>query len=769
MTKERGDVEATFSPGKRDLRALFQAAPDPYLVLDKNLCVVAVNWAYLQVTMTRSEAIAGQSVFELFPQSPGLPDSEGVGSLVHSLKRVLELRTSDVMEVQKYQIRLPEEKGGGVEERFWSTVNTPVFDADGEVAFIITRVEDVTELTRLKKQEESRREEETRLASYPILNPNPVIEFAPDGSVLFSNPAAERLGRRLGQGGATHPLLPPDLKMLMRELKGGMPCISREQEVKGEIFEQSICLGSHGDALRIYAMDITSRKRVEREREELLLKLESVLESINEGVVISDLEGNLLTMNQEALRLHRFEGVEEIRSRYEEYQEMLELHAIDGTLLAPDQWPLGRAIRGEKFVDCEVQVTNRKKGVSRFLSYSGAPVRQKSSEKVILAVITFRDITEAKRMEAELRIATAQLSTITEHLPIAVTRCDAERRYRWVSPEFSRWLGKPVEEISGRLMTEVLGEHAYRTLLPFVEKVLAGERVEFDLPVSYNGRGKRWVTGIYTPIRDLAGRVDGWVGVIFDVTERKQLEEQIRILNRNLETRVSELEDANQELAAFNHMVSHDLRRPLNTIGTSCQALEMLCGNIMNDECREYVRIAMNNVSGMSALIEALLKFSRSTQGELRREPVDLGEMARKVIRDVVVTEPHRKVSFVIAEPMEVLGDPNLLQSVMENLIGNAWKYTHGREEALIEIGSIESGGETAYYVRDNGPGFDMSFVDQLFLPFKRLPEAQSVRGFGIGLATVDRIVRRHGGRVWAEGTPGKGATFYFTLPQQAG
>lgn len=766
MTKEPGQGEGVSNLDEGGFRSLFQAAPDPYLVLDRELRVVAVNRAYRQVTMTTGDDCTGRSVYELFPQTPDQADPEALKGVQDSLERVLQLRTPHRIELQKHHVRLPAEAGGGFAERLWSISNTPVLDADGEVAFIITRVEDVTELTRLKKQEESRREEEARLASYPILNPNPVIEFAVDGSIVFLNPAAERLGRRLGYGEATHPLLPPDLKGLMRELKSGLPCISREREVKGSVFEQSICLGSHGDALRIYAMDITSRKNAEREREELLLKLESVLESINEGVVISDLEGNLLTVNQEALRLHSLESAEEIRSRNGDYRHLLEMRDLQGTLLPPDRWPLARAVRGERFVDCEQQVTNKKLGTTRFLSYSGAPVRQKSSDEVILAVITFRDVTEAKRMEAELRIATAQLATITEHLPIAVTRCDAGRRYRWVSPEFSRWLGKPVQEISGRHMTEVLGEDAYRTLSPYVDQVLAGQRVEFELPVNYSGRGERWVTGIYTPTRELTGEVDGWVGVILDITERKQLEEQIRVLNRSLEARVSELEEANQELAAFNHMVSHDLRRPLNTIGTSCQAIGMLCP-ALDGECQEYLRIASSNVSNMNSLIGALLDFSRSTQGELRREAVDLGEMARKVIRDVVVTEPERKVSFVIGEPLEAVGDPNLLQSVLENLIGNAWKYTQEREEALIEIGSTKMGEETAYFVRDNGPGFDMSYADQLFVPFKRLPEALNVRGYGIGLATVDRIVRRHGGRVWAIGEPGKGATFYFTLPQQ--
>ena len=170
----------------------------------------------------------------------------------------------------------------------------------------------------------------------------------------------------------------------------------------------------------------------------------------------------------------------------------------------------------------------------------------------------------------------------------------------------------------------------------------------------------------------------------------------------------------------------------------------------------------------MNRLIDALLNFSRLTRVEPRRETVDLSGMAQEVAAELTLTEPARRVTFRIAEGITVNGDANLLRVVLENLLGNAWKYTGMREEAVIEFGVTEIDGKPACFVRDNGPGFDMADAEKLFIPFQRLPGAEEFRGHGIGLATVERIIRRHGGRVWAEGEPGKGATFYFTFSLQS-
>jgi len=235
-------------------------------------------------------------------------------------------------------------------------------------------------------------------------------------------------------------------------------------------------------------------------------------------------------------------------------------------------------------------------------------------------------------------------------------------------------------------------------------------------------------------------------------------------LREMLQTRAAELEEANQELDAFNYTVAHDLRKPLTAINGYCQIVQEVCGNNLDDQCKKYLQEAYDGTWRMNQLIDTLLNFSRATCKEPMRETVDLSGIAREVANGLKQAEPERRGTFRIAEGISVTGDPNLLRVVLENLLGNAWKYVGIREEALIEFGTAEIDGRPACFVRDNGPGFAPEDADKLFIPFQRLPGAEEHKGFGIGLATVDRIIRRHDGRVWAEGEPGKGATFYFML-----
>jgi two-component system, sensor histidine kinase and response regulator len=225
-----------------------------------------------------------------------------------------------------------------------------------------------------------------------------------------------------------------------------------------------------------------------------------------------------------------------------------------------------------------------------------------------------------------------------------------------------------------------------------------------------------------------------------------------------------QLKSANQEMKAFNYTVSHDLCQPLNNIIVACQAIEILNRDILDGESKELLKVAIDGVSRMGDLISTLLRFSHSAHSELHRVMVDLGKIARVTAADLRLTEPERQVTFKIAEGVMANGDPELLKVVLENLIGNAWKYTGGQRQALIEFGSAENNGTTVFFVRDNGPGFSMADAEELFVPFKRLPGMTGFKGHGIGLATVERIIRRHDGKVWAEGQPGSGAVFYFTL-----
>jgi signal transduction histidine kinase len=224
------------------------------------------------------------------------------------------------------------------------------------------------------------------------------------------------------------------------------------------------------------------------------------------------------------------------------------------------------------------------------------------------------------------------------------------------------------------------------------------------------------------------------------------------------------LEAANRDLEAFGYTVSHDLRSPLTCINGYCQLLLELCSARLDEQCTGFINDISVAAGRMEQLVTTILNFSQLTRKEMDRQTVDLSRLARTVSLDLRMRQSERTVDFVIAEGVEVRGDLKLLRVVMENLLGNAWKYSGKQEEARIEFGTVAGEGEPVYFVRDNGAGFDMCRADRLFNAFERLHSSSEFEGIGIGLATVQRIIERHGGRVWAEGAVGKGATFYFTL-----
>jgi two-component system, sensor histidine kinase and response regulator len=247
--------------------------------------------------------------------------------------------------------------------------------------------------------------------------------------------------------------------------------------------------------------------------------------------------------------------------------------------------------------------------------------------------------------------------------------------------------------------------------------------------------------------------------------ELKAQQDAVVSLNQHLLARTAELELANRDLEAFSYTVSHDLRTPLTNINGYCQVILEIFGAGLDPKCREFIEIIFGETIAMNELIKTLLDFSRLSRKELLCGSTDLSDLAQATASALQMREPERSVDFRIAPQVSALCDPDLLRVVLDNLLGNAFKYTGRKDRARIEFGVTGSGGERVYFVRDDGAGFDMAQADRLFSPFQRLHTEREFNGFGIGLATVHRIIQRHGGRVWAEGEEGKGASFYFTLP----
>ncbi len=270
------------------------------------------------------------------------------------------------------------------------------------------------------------------------------------------------------------------------------------------------------------------------------------------------------------------------------------------------------------------------------------------------------------------------------------------------------------------------------------------------------------VTG--RPLMDEKGLVVGGVVALTDITHQKAIQEQLEVLNRKLLNLAANLAQSNKELETFSYSVAHDLRAPLRAIEGFSQFLIDDYSDKIDDQGKDYLRRIGLGCLRMGSLIDDLLGLANVTRKDMKAEKTDIGEIAASVAEKLKESYPNRRVEFSSPTHIEAFGDPGLLRIALENLIGNAWKFTSKTENAKIEIGLVEKSGETAYFVKDNGAGFDMKYAGKMFDPFQRLHSQADFPGQGLGLAIVSRIISRHGGRIWAEGEVGKGAALYFTL-----
>jgi len=246
----------------------------------------------------------------------------------------------------------------------------------------------------------------------------------------------------------------------------------------------------------------------------------------------------------------------------------------------------------------------------------------------------------------------------------------------------------------------------------------------------------------------------------------EELAEANRDLERRIRARTAQLEAVNKDLEAFSYSVSHDLRAPLRHVDGFGQMLLEDYGEKLDEGGRDVIQRVRSATRHMGELIDGMLQLSRLSRKDLQREAVDLTRLAREVERDLRGLAPDRRVDVAVAEGLSCVGDPTLLRAALANLIGNAWKFTSKRDEARIEVGkSGEEDGAPVFFVLDNGAGFNMEYAEKLFGVFQRLHSQEEFPGTGVGLATVQRIIRKHGGRIWAKSRPNEGAVFYFTLP----
>jgi len=485
----------------------------------------------------------------------------------------------------------------------------------------------------------------------------------------------------------------------------------------------------------------------------------TLLESLAEAVVIIDSSGAILLINSRAEQMFGYQAKEIIGKPHsilipERFRDGHGKHEAD-FFAEPKIRPMSQLIElaglrrdGSEFpVDISLSYIETVNGV------------------LVLAFVS--DITLRRQYEANIQkhqeLFRVQVECIKDY---AIFMLDAHGNVQNWNAGAERLKGYRDEEIVGRHFSCFYSEEDRKAGRP--DEALAVAQTEGraeDEGWRIRKDGSRfWADVIITALRDTNGNLLGFSKVTRDISERKRTENEIKKLNSDLAVRAMALEEANRELEAFNYTVAHDLSKPLTAINGYCQVLRDLCDDKLGEQENKYICEIFDGTCRMNRLIDTLLNFSRLGHTELCLEMIDVSTIARIIAADLMLSEQSRRVDIHIAEGLTACADAGLLHVVLDNLLGNAWKYTRKQEVAVIELGSSDIDDVPTFFVRDNGVGFDMAQIDKLFTPFQRIACADEYRGFGIGLATVERIIRRHGGRIWGEGEPGKGACFYFTL-----
>jgi len=506
--------------------------------------------------------------------------------------------------------------------------------------------------------------------------------------------------------------------------------------------------------------DISAQHEAESMLNESETRYALAMRGTNEGLWDWNPVSHSLFLSSRLLSLLGAEG-EHQRTTSEEWLKLI--HTQDR---ARFQSALIAHLKGQTpHFECEYRVRDRK-GEFRWVLARGLAQRDEHG-RAYRMVGSIGDITERKRAEARLQSELRFTRTLIDSLPVALLVIRPDGSISLWNRFFSQLLGYEDEEIANMM--------AMRLVAP-KDKALLGAHMACALQQGKANARAELITrdGRTLPFDFLARSVElegetRLLCIASDISEQLAIEASMRDINRELEARVAErtaqLTAALKELESFSYSVSHDLRAPLRAIDGYSAILASDYGHAFDDEARLLFQRMRAAVQRMGMLIDDLLDLARVSRQNLERRRVDLSALAAEIAQELQHSDPQRRVRFDIEPDLQVDADPSLLRIALENLLGNAWKFTSRRDEAQIRVSRLrDQAGEDGYCVQDNGAGFDMRYADKLFGAFQRLHHERDFEGTGIGLATVARIVARHGGRIWAHGEPDKGARFCFTL-----
>jgi PAS domain S-box-containing protein len=497
--------------------------------------------------------------------------------------------------------------------------------------------------------------------------------------------------------------------------------------------------------------EITERKQAEE-------RFHLAIEAAPNGMIMANREGQIVLVNSQVEKLFGYARTELIGQPIE--------------ILLPKRFH-GKHLKHREAYHADPHVRPMGTGRDLYgLSKDGrefqieiglSPLTTPEETFVLASII---DITERKQAEEALRKSEEKYRTLFDSIDVGICTIEVlfdgndkpvDYRFLEVNPSFGKQTG--IQNARGRRMREIAPLHEEHWFEIYGKIALTGEPARFE---NQAAQLHRWYDVYAFRVGDPQERQ---VAIHFkDITERTQAEEAIKHLNARLEL-------ANKELEAFSYSVSHDLRAPLRSIDGFSQALLEDYSNGLDAEGKDHLQRVRAATQRMAQLIDDMLNLSRVMRSDMQRGRVDLTELAKTIAAELKKIEPERQVDFVIAEGLAVNGDKRLLELALENLLGNAWKFTGKHPRARIEFGVADQeglpagqAGKPVYFVRDDGAGFEMAYAEKLFGAFQRLHSLTEFPGTGVGLATVQRIIHRHGGLVWAEGAVDKGATFYFTL-----
>jgi len=729
------------------LTKAFHSNPSAMVVALVSGPIVEVNEALVRLSRYSREEMIGRTAMEL-----GIMTSGQRSGLIEALRSGNEVREKEMT------IRDRDGKSHTV------LLTSEAVEINGEPG-LLTMLNDITERNRM--------EIEARSASLYVrslieVSLDPLVTISAAGRIMDVNHATELatgfqrerlIGSVFSDYFVEHDKAEEGYRKVLTEgLVRDYPLtmVHSSGRTIDVLYNASVYRNEAGEIQGVFAAarDITERKSAEEARAQLA----AIVESSFDAITGKRFDGTILSWNVGAEKVYGYSAAEMIGKNF--------------SILVPPDVPNELPLVAEtikKGMNVEhyetVRVAKDGRRVDVWLSMS--PMKNASGVIVGLSSIA-RDITEQKRAAKAIRTAASYNRSLIEASLDPLVTISPDGKITDVNAATQNATGCSKEELVG---TDFSGYFTQpeKARAGYQQVFREGSVKDYELEIRHKDGFKIPVIYNAAVYRDEDGEILGVFAAARDITERKRIEEEIRRLNEGLERRVeertAELAASNKELETFAYSVSHDLRAPLRTIDGFSRALLEDCAPRLDEQGKDHLNRVRAASQRMDQLIDDMLKLSRMTRVQMRQKRVDLSALANSVAADLKKSDPERKVEFIIAPGLTATGDENLLRIVVENLVENSWKFSSKHSTARIEIGSGSSSGERYFFVRDDGAGFDERFTGKLFGAFQRLHSAQEFEGNGIGLATVQRIINRHGGRVWAEGRVEKGATFYFTIP----